>query len=89
MSRSAKILFHPTLRVSRAAEIARSQQAVKIERDACGRPFIMPSSDPLAEPEAPEPRFAERWERLIQAIRALIPAARQARPPFRREARGP
>jgi hypothetical protein len=73
MSEPCKVLFHPTLLASRAAEIARQQKAglhnpARIEQDARGRPFIRAAEDPLAPALPEDPR---RFGRLIRALRAL------------------
>jgi hypothetical protein len=73
---TARILFHPTMLARHAAEIARSQGG-KLERDACGRPFVSPGADPLAE-APPSYKHAGAGVdpstglgRLIWALRAL------------------
>lgn len=78
MTEPCRVLFHPTLLAHRAAEIARSQGASRLERDACGRPFVRGrGADPLGEAaNEPQPlRFA--W--LIRVIHAL---GREAGPPM-------
>jgi hypothetical protein len=72
---SARVYLHPALLARRAAEIARTQCG-KLERDACGRPFV-PAADPLAEPPAERRRDPMRFAWLIRVIRAL------GRPPSR------
>jgi hypothetical protein len=77
----AVILFHPTLLARRAAEIARTQGG-KLERDACGRPFVVPAADPLAEPPAERRRDPMRFAWLIRVIWALgrVAGPRMGRP---------
>jgi hypothetical protein len=81
---SAKLLFHPTLLASRAAEIAEREKGAglrnpaRIERDARGRPFIQ-AADPLAPPAAPvepemDPMRFERLRRALEALAAWLPA---------------
>lgn len=86
---TARVYLHPTLVARRAADIARRQPG-KLGRDACGRPFVLPSADPLAQNSEFGIQNSEipYWERLIRALRALIPA-RQAQPPSRGEVREP
>lgn len=62
--RRARIYLYPTLLARRAAEIAQSQRG-RLERDACGRPFV-PETPPATAPENPR-----RFEWLIRVIRAL------------------
>lgn len=74
---SCKVLLHPHCLARRAAEIAQSQGA-RIERDAHGRPFIVPSGDPLAPPAAPakpemDPVRFERLRRALEALAAWLP----------------
>lgn len=79
---SAKLLFHPSLPAQRAAEIARSQGATRLERDACGRPFVR-GADPLAEAptETPVETAGIHCAWLIRIMHAL---GREAGPPMSR-----
>ena len=76
MTTSARILFHPTLLARRAAEIARTQGASRLEQDACGRPFIR-AADPLAT-AANDP--LARPMRLAWLIRLMHALGREAGP---------
>jgi hypothetical protein len=85
-----KILLHPKILTTRAAEIAQSQRGM-VEYDACGRPFVR-GADPLAEDdEAAQAAAIARtvatavakaleaqrlWVRLIRAL------GREAGPPM-------
>ena len=85
MSEPCRILFHPALIARRAAEIARSQGTCRLERDACGRPFIR-GADPLPEiPAAPRVAPPPPLPWLVRLMYAL---GREAGPPAGRPVRG-
>jgi hypothetical protein len=52
------------------------RQGSKLERDACGRPFVQAAAHPLAEAPTAPAEERGRFEWLIRVIRALT-----ARPP--------
>jgi hypothetical protein len=85
---TARVYLHPRLLVSCAAQIAQSQGG-RIARDACGRPFVVPHTDPLAEVAPAAPEDPMRFEPLIRALRALAAWVPSTEAPGRVHEEGP